>query len=58
VIGGDAKGAVIGGVVGAAGGAAVATQTAKRDVLVAARTAISFVLDAPLTAAIPERGSP
>jgi hypothetical protein len=58
VIGGDAKGAVIGGVVGAAGGAAVAAQTAKRDVVVAPRTAISFVLDAPLTAAVPEPASP
>jgi hypothetical protein len=58
VIGGDAKGAVIGGVVGAAGGAAVATQTAKRDVVVAPRTAISFVLDAPLTAAVLEPTSP
>jgi hypothetical protein len=54
VIGGDAKGAVIGGVVGAAGGAAVATQTASRDVVVAPRTAVSFVLDAPLVAAVPE----
>ena len=58
VIGGDAKGAVIGGVVGAAGGAAVATQTAKRDVVVAPRTAISFVLDAPLVAAVPDPASP
>jgi hypothetical protein len=58
VLGGDAKGAVIGGVVGAAGGAAVATQTAKRDVVVAPRTAISFVLDAPLVAAVPEPASP
>jgi hypothetical protein len=57
VIGGDAKGAVIGGVVGAAGGAAVATQTASRDVVVAPRTAISFVLEAPLVAAVPERES-
>jgi hypothetical protein len=52
VLGGDAKGAVIGGVVGAAGGAAVATQTAKRDVVVAARTPVSFVLAAPLVAAV------
>jgi hypothetical protein len=54
VIGGDAKGALIGGVGGAAGGAAVATQTASRDVVVAPRTAISFVLEAPLVAAVPE----
>jgi hypothetical protein len=58
VLGGDAKGAVIGGVVGAAGGAAVATQTAKRDVVVAARTPLSFVLDAPLVAAVPRPSSP
>ncbi len=58
VLGGDAKGAVIGGVVGAAGGAAVATQTAKRDVVVAARTPVSFVLDAPLVAAVAEPSSP
>jgi hypothetical protein len=58
VLGGDAKGAVIGGVVGAAGGAAVATQTAKRDVVVAARTPVSFVLDAPLVAAAVQPSSP
>lgn len=58
VLGGDAKGAVIGGVVGAAGGAAVATQTAKRDVVVAARTPVSFVLDAPLVAAVAEPSAP
>jgi hypothetical protein len=58
VLGGDAKGAVIGGVVGAAGGAAVATQTAKRDVVVAARTPVSFVLDAPLVAAVTQPSSP
>ncbi|MFL5515817.1 MAG: hypothetical protein ACJ8DJ_06655 [Gemmatimonadales bacterium] len=58
VLGGDAKGAVIGGVVGAAGGAAVATQTAKRDVVVAARTPLSFVLDAPLVAAVAQPSSP
>ncbi|HKU62225.1 MAG TPA: hypothetical protein VJQ44_13460 [Gemmatimonadales bacterium] len=58
VLGGDAKGAVIGGVVGAAGGAAVATQTAKRDVVVAARTPVSFVLDAPLVAAAAQPSSP
>ena len=58
VLGGDAKGAVIGGVVGAAGGAAVATQTAKRDVVVAARTPVSFVLEAPLVAAVAEPSSP
>ncbi len=58
VLGGDAKGAVIGGVVGAAGGAAVATQTAKRDVVVAARTPVSFVLDAPLVAAVERPSSP
>jgi len=50
VIGGNNKGAVIGGVVGAAGGAVVASQTASRDVVVKARTPVTFVLTEPLVA--------
>ena len=50
VIGGGTKGAVIGGVVGAAGGAVVASQTASRDVVVKARTPVTFVLTEPLVA--------
>jgi hypothetical protein len=41
---------VIGGVVGAAGGAVVASQTASRDVVVKARTPVTFVLTEPLVA--------
>ncbi|MEA2713585.1 MAG: hypothetical protein QOK27_1546, partial [Gemmatimonadales bacterium] len=48
VLGGNSKGAVIGGVVGAAGGAVVASQTATRDVVVKAKTPVTFVLTAPL----------
>jgi hypothetical protein len=48
VIGGNTKGAVVGGVVGAAGGAVVADQTATRDVVVKAKTPVTFVLTAPL----------
>jgi hypothetical protein len=48
VLGGNTKGAVIGGVVGAAGGAVVANQTATRDVVVKAKTPLTFVLTAPL----------
>ena len=48
VLGGNSKGAVIGGVVGAAGGAVVASQTATRDVVVKAKTPLTFVLTAPL----------
>ncbi len=44
VIGKNTKGAVIGGVIGAAGGAVVASQTATRDVVVKARTPVTFVL--------------
>ena len=50
VIGGNTKGAVIGGVVGAAGGAVVASQTANRDVVVKAKTPVTFVLTQPLVA--------
>jgi hypothetical protein len=48
VITGDAEGAVIGGVVGAAGGAVVASKTAAKDVVVKARTPVELVLTAPL----------
>ena len=48
VITGDAEGAVIGGVVGAAGGAVVASKTARKDVVVKARTPVELVLTAPL----------
>jgi hypothetical protein len=48
VLGGNTKGAVVGGVVGAAGGAVVASQTATRDVVVKAKTPVTFVLTAPL----------
>jgi hypothetical protein len=50
VLGGNTRGAVIGGVVGAAGGAVVASQTASRDVVVKARTPVTFVLTEPLVA--------
>jgi glycine zipper 2TM protein len=50
VLGGNTRGAVIGGVVGAAGGAVVASQTASRDVVVKARTPVTFVLIEPLVA--------
>ena len=50
VIGKNTKGAVIGGVIGAAGGAVVASQTASRDVVVKARTPVTFVLTEPLVA--------
>jgi hypothetical protein len=48
VITGDTEGAVIGGVVGAAGGAVVASETVARDVVVKARTPVELVLTAPL----------
>ncbi|MEO8090869.1 MAG: hypothetical protein ABI703_11270 [Gemmatimonadales bacterium] len=50
VLGGNTKGAVIGGVVGAAGGAVVASQTGSRDVVVKAKTPVTFVLTEPLAA--------
>lgn len=50
VVGGNTRGAVIGGVAGAAAGAVVATQTATRDVVVKAKTPVTFVLTAPLAA--------
>ena len=48
VITGKTKGAVIGGVVGAAGGAVVASETAQKDVVVKARTPVELILTAPL----------
>jgi len=48
VVSGSTKGAVIGGVIGAAGGAVVASQTATRDVVVKAKTPVTFILTAPL----------
>ena len=48
VITGKTKGAVIGGVVGAAGGAVVASETAQKDVVVKARTHVELILTAPL----------
>ena len=50
VVGGNTKGAVIGGVIGAAGGAVVASQTSTRDVVVKAKTPVTFVLTEPLVA--------
>ena len=50
MIGKTTKGAVIGGVIGAAGGAVVASQTATRDVVVKAKTPVVFVLTQPLVA--------
>ena len=41
------RNAVIGGAVGAAGGAVVAAQTASRDVVVARNTLVILVLTAP-----------
>ncbi len=57
VITGDAKGAVIGGVVGAAGGAVVASETAVKDVVVKARTPVALVLTAPLVDEVISRRS-
>jgi hypothetical protein len=50
VLGGNTKGAVIGGVIGGAGGAVVASQTGSRDVVVKAKTPVTFVLTEPLVA--------
>ena len=49
IIGGNTKGAVIGGVVGAGGGTAVAIETASRDVVVNAGTPLTITLTGPLT---------
>jgi hypothetical protein len=48
VVGGNATGTVVGAVVGGAAGAAVAVQTAHRDVVVAAGTPIVVTLAGPL----------
>lgn len=48
VVGGNATGTVVGAVVGGAAGAAVAVQTANRDVVVAAGTPIVVTLNGPL----------
>jgi hypothetical protein len=42
-------GAVIGGVIGAAGGTVVAAQTASRDVVVTPGTLLTLVLREPVT---------
>ena len=49
VIGGNGKGTVIGAVVGGAAGAAVAVETANRDVVVVAGTPMVITLTGPLT---------
>jgi hypothetical protein len=53
VITGKTRGAVLGGVVGAAGGAVIAAQTASRDVVVHSGTTVVFTLAAPLVASAP-----
>jgi hypothetical protein len=50
VIGGNTKGAVIGGLIGAAGGTAVAVATASRDVVVHAGTPVTLTLRGKLVA--------
>jgi hypothetical protein len=50
IIGGSSKGAVIGGVVGAGAGTAVAVQTASRDVIVRPGTTIRITLRGTLVA--------
>lgn len=49
LIGGDTKGAVIGGAVGAGGGTAVAVHWASRDVVVPVGTRVAFALPQSLT---------
>ena len=56
VLGGNTKGAVIGGVVGAAGGAVVASQTASRDVVVKAKTPVTFVLTRAISGTVDGKG--
>jgi hypothetical protein len=51
VLGGNSKGAVIGGAVGAAGGTAVAIQTASRDVIVPVGTTVTIDLTGALVVA-------
>jgi hypothetical protein len=50
LIGGNAKGAVIGGIVGAGAGTAVAVQTASRDVIVRPGTSVKITLRGTLVA--------
>jgi hypothetical protein len=52
ILGGDSKGTIIGAVVGGAAGAAVAVETANRDVVVPEGTPIVVTLNGPLTVAI------
>ena len=49
VIGGNKKGTIIGAVVGGAAGAAIAVQTANRDVVVVAGTVMAITLDESVT---------
>jgi len=49
VISKNTKSTVIGGAVGAAGGAAVAAQTASRDVVVSTGAPVVITLTGPLT---------
>ena len=51
VIGGGSQGTIIGAVVGGAAGAAVADETANRDVVVAAGTPMVVTLNGPVTVA-------
>jgi hypothetical protein len=51
LIGGDTKGAVIGGAIGAGGGTAVAVHWASRDVVVLSGTQVAFSLPQSLTVA-------
>jgi hypothetical protein len=52
IIGGNSKGTIIGAVVGGGAGAAVAVETANRDVVVAAGTPMVVKLNGPLTVAV------
>ncbi|HTC24895.1 MAG TPA: hypothetical protein VK688_11050 [Gemmatimonadales bacterium] len=52
IIGGNTKGAVIGGVVGAGAGTAVAVQTASRDVIVHPGTTVKITLRGTLVASM------
>ncbi len=49
ISGKGSKGAIIGGIIGAGAGTAVAIETADRDVVVPAGGSITLVLDSPLT---------
>ncbi len=52
VIGGNKKGTIIGAVVGGAAGAAIAVQTANRDVVVVAGTVMAITLDESVTVTV------